>query len=472
MLPQLRDLAALLLILAPLASARAQDSSGGTPASSPRLAVEADEQGLGGVVGAGDSMPAARARFEVHLGWRALQQGLSSQAAASFERVTKDSPWHPGAWYLLSRARYAEDKVTEALAAAERAVAAYGALTPARQRSFDSAQFHYQLGACRIAAGRPAEAAKALQEAARLRPDASPILGLLGETLLELGRDEEALAVLRKTVEAQPDLAVGRLAYGRALTRLDRHAEAREAIEKSIELVPDAADAWYSLASVHRAVGDFEAQEKALARFEELRDAAEAARIARAEIDSELRSAAALMLDDDCSGARPVLEGVLAREHVVQTGFRRGRVLNDLARCEALTGNAEAAGDLYRQALELNPRSFTANFELGTLLASAGRVERAMPYLLDAAAINPFDYSVHVNLAFANGILGRLNDAVGEVRRAATLQPEDERVRQLLVDFEWAVGNEAQARAIVTRLGGAQLPGDGESLRRGAEWAR
>jgi tetratricopeptide (TPR) repeat protein len=471
-LPQIRSFVSLPALLGLASLAGAQEPSAGTPTPAAIEAPDADEQGLGGVVGLGDSMPPARARFEIHLGWRSLQQGLSAQAAASFEKVTKDSPWHPGAWYLLSRARFAQDRVGDALTAAERAVASHRALKPARRAAFDPALFQYQLGLCLNAAGRPEESASALREAVRLRPGSARFLGQLGDTLLELGRDAEAAATLQRAVDAEPTLGIAWLASGRALTRLDRHDEAKAALERAIELLPDSSDAWYALASLHRASGDFDAQEAALVRFEELREPAEAARLARQEIDAQLRSAASALLDEDHETARPILDAVLAHEHVVATGFRRGRVLSDLARCETLAGNVDEAIALYRRALEVNPRSFTANFELGTVLAGAGRVERALPLLLDAAAINPFDYSVHANLALTFGFLGRLNDAVGEIRRAAALQPEDLRVRQLLVDFEWAVGNQAQATALVARLGGVELPGQGEPLRGGAEWAR
>lgn len=445
------------------------------PAAAQEAPVEApaaDEEGLAAVVGRGDSLPAARARFEVHLGWRALQQGLPDRAAASFEKVTADSPWHPGAWYLLSRARYAQNRLGDALEAARRAVNAWEALPPARAAAFDPATFHYQLGLCLSATARPAQAVEALAEAARLRPGSWRTHGQLGEILLELGRDEQAADQLRLATELRPEHARGWLAYGRALSRLERHEEAEAALERSLSLDPTSPDAHYALASVHRATGDFDAQEKALERFEELRGPREEARLARQEIDAQLRSTATLLLDGDCAAAKPVLEEVLAHPHVQATGFRQGRIYNDLARCRALAGDDESARRLYRKALKTNPRSFTALFELGTLLASGGEVELGMPLLLDAAAINPFDYSVHVNLALGYGLLGRLNDAVGEVRRAAALQPEDLRVRQLLVDFEWAAGNQAQARAVVARLGGATLPGAGEAVQQDEEWAR
>jgi len=427
------------------------------PAAAPADVAPPDEPtaDVAGAVGRAEALPPARARFEMHLGQRLLAQGLDERAAESFRRVTESAPQHPGGWYLLSRAQMGTGAKAEALASAEEAVRRLEAVPPAAREGFDEAAFYENLGVARGDVGDLQGAEEPLRHAVALRPDRGVLHARLGAVLLSRGEDEEAAAELRRATEQRPDLPRAWRALGQALVRLERSDEALAALAHADALAPGDPETAFQQAEAHRVAGDETAFEASLAEFESRRAARKERDRETDEIDTQLREVVSLLSSGDCAKAEPMLRELLARPPVAAEGHQATRILADLARCRKAAGDLDEAQRLLERARVRRPESFLINFELGSLLAQRGQVVQAVPLLVEAARANPFDYAVHVNLGLCFGLLGRLNEALGELRRAAALQPEEPRARQLLVNLEWAVGNSAQAEALV-RLGGVE----------------
>jgi tetratricopeptide (TPR) repeat protein len=450
-------------ILAPVAAAAEPPAaprpapSAAVPASIPSAEPDDVRADLGGILGEGDALPPAQARLQLHVGQRYLQGGLFHRAVERFQDVTRSAPAHPGSWFLLSRALALSGRVTEALDAARRSVDLATALPPARRVGLDVAELHYNLGVILLAMARLEEAEAELRRALTLDPSDVRMRAKLGAVLLQEGEDAAAAEELRLVVEREPGRPGAWLLRGKALLRLDDLPGAEAALLRARELDPAQAEVRYTLASVFRARGDVEKQEAELAEFSRLQAEAEARRQADEAVDARLRDAAAHLDEGRFAEAAELLTSALELPAVKERGFRKARLLTDLARCEAEQGRLVQARDLYVEALVAKPDAFVASFELGTLLARHGQVDAAAPHLVAAAASNPFDPVAHRNLGLAFARMGRLNDALGELRRAATLDPESVPTRQALADLELAVGDEAGARAL-ERLGGIELP--------------
>jgi len=179
-------------------------------------------------------------------------------------------------------------------------------------------------------AGRFDEAQQTLE---LLRPQQRNILrpDLQAEVHLRSGQVEQALEVARKAVAENEENYLSRLWYGQLMLRAGRAEEAEHEFRKATELAPQVPQAWLAWITYLVRTGKHRAAEEAL---------------------SEARGA----LGDS---AIPVF----------------------LAKAYEQLGNAQAAADAYRQALEADPENLpllsrAANFYLGEGGRSLGRQAR------------------------------------------------------------------------------------------------
>ena len=414
------------------------------------------------------ALPPSRLRMEVHVGQRLMAEGMPERAAERFQSVVTAAPDHAGAWYLLSTALLASGKVAEGRDAAVKSVELLEALPADKQRAYSVPAFYANLGAAQASAAQLEPAEAAYRKAIAAAPKSSELALQLGVLLLRRGKDREAADSLRQAIALGDRSALAQRSLGTALMRLEDLAGAKAAHDEAIRLAPDDADAHYGLASVLRAQGDTAAQEAELATYEKLRAADEARKAAASELDALARDAMSRMADGKCAEAEPLFQKALALPAVQSDPRRRALLLSRLARCRATEGAADEAEERYRESLAVQPGNATASFELGSLLAKQRRLEEAVPLLVDAVAASPFDYAAHLDLGLAWSLLGRLNDAQAEIEKATLLNPDDLEIRQLLVDFHWAVGHRDRAIALA-EVGGVKAPGAAEPKTPAAE---
>jgi protein O-GlcNAc transferase len=108
---------------------------------------------------------------------------------------------------------------------------------------FEAANKHF-------AAGRRAEAEKALTEAVKIAPDHPYSLYLRGMAAGEAGRLDESLGLLDQAIALAPNLAEAHGNRAAALTFLGRLDEGAQAFRRALELNPGQVAAWFSLGNV------------------------------------------------------------------------------------------------------------------------------------------------------------------------------------------------------------------------------
>jgi adenylate cyclase len=115
--------------------------------------------------------------------------------------------------------------------------------------------------------------------------------------------------------------------------------------------------------------------------------------------------------------------------------------------------NYGIAEDEFRQALELNPRSFEACYFFARMLVREGRLEEALEMFRRAAEIRPEDYESVLLQAQLEAGLGRADRAsevsrigIERVTRALELNPDDNRARSLGAFALLRLGEKKKAR--------------------------
>src|SRR5437899_3255584 len=86
-------------------------------------------------------------------------------------------------------------------------------------------------------------------------------------------------------------------------------------------------------------------------------------------------------------------------------------------------GRLQAAEQIYRQILAVQPRQADALHLLGVMAHQLDKHDVAIDYIGQAIALNGSDAAYHNNLGEAYRALGRIPDAIGCYRRALELQP-------------------------------------------------
>jgi tetratricopeptide (TPR) repeat protein len=87
-------------------------------------------------------------------------------------------------------------------------------------------------------------------------------------------------------------------------------------------------------------------------------------------------------------------------------------------------GRFQAAEQIYRQILALQPDQADALHLLGVLAYQAGQHATAVQYITRAIAAHGTEAAFHVNLGNALGGLGKRNEAIAAFRRAISLKPD------------------------------------------------
>jgi tetratricopeptide (TPR) repeat protein/mono/diheme cytochrome c family protein len=100
---------------------------------------------------------------------------------------------------------------------------------------------------------------------------------------------------------------------------------------------------------------------------------------------------------------------------------------------------------LMRRRLEKYPADFTAHFNLGAALQSAGREAEAIPHFQTALRARPNDAATHTNLAVALQITGKLAAALNHYRQALRARPAYANARYNLANLLLQQGQMAEA---------------------------
>jgi superkiller protein 3 len=179
----------------------------------------------------------------------------------------------------------------------------------------------------------------------------------LGELLIMEKRHEEAVSALRSSLKYQPRSPLTWIALGKLLVALERTNEAEEALRNATELEPDNAEAWMRLASVLQTLGR--------------------------EADADEAKKKATSLD---SSIQESIDQADSQELIDRTGY-----LSKISVAQNLvnSGRLKEAESVLREALEIGPNEFEANYFLGMIYAKSEKMDECIPYLEKAFAKQP-----------------------------------------------------------------------------------
>ena len=232
------------------------------------------------------------------------------------------------------------------------------------------------LGNAQQAAGRPDLAADSFARASALAPWETDVLFSLGQSYAKLGKFEDAIRVLRQAVERNPESAAAFNDLGSALLRMAGRAsgaedflrEAETALREAVRIQPEFVSLRMNLAD-------------SLLRQNKLREAREqleeAIRIGGRGETAEAEWFETLLATGSAERALKAWNSSFAAQ---VSGAH-----NNLGTLFASQNRPEDAIREYRLAVEGDPRSAMAQFNLGVTLYGRGLKSEAIPLLRKAA---------------------------------------------------------------------------------------
>jgi Flp pilus assembly protein TadD len=204
-----------------------------------------------------------RSRFTLAMAYVAL--GHRDWARPEIAKLVQAAPANPLYPYWTARLDYDDGQYATAVKSLQRALE----LDPGYMKAHDN------LGLCYEALGRFDEARRSWEEAIRLNAEQQPKspwpslnLGLL---LTRLDRLDEAEARFRDSLAADPRFAPARYQLGITLEKKGRVQEATAEIEEAARLDPAYPEPQYALSRLYRRSGDEDRADRALARFQEIK---------------------------------------------------------------------------------------------------------------------------------------------------------------------------------------------------------
>lgn len=310
------------------------------------------------------------------------------------------------------------------------------------------------LGRLYLLYDRPETAAVCFRNVLRLipgEPKASYYLGVIHQ---EAGRFEEALGAFDRVLAARPDDLPSLLRGGEILYQLRRLDDARQRFERARELAPKNAAVSFGLGRVANAEKRWS---EAVEWFERTLAAQPEADSVRHPLGLAYRRLGRLQEAKDslkAAGANaPIFDDPLMRRLFELTATSRSFFIEgNRARRRGLPELAESH---YRRALELDPENASVRYNLGTLLADAGRVDEAEEQFRLATTHDPEHRDAFFNLGVGLRARGELGQAADAFRAVTRLDPDDSAARMELGATLYAAGQTEEGLELwrqITRL--------------------
>ncbi len=339
------------------------------------------------------------------------KKGLTSLDAAEqlFGRALAEQPDFARAWAGLCETRverYALDRATSLVAAAEDACNRARALDSSAQEVFEAE------GRLRLETGDPAAAEAAYRKALALVPESPDALMGLGAALAESGKAGQAEATLRQAIAAQPRYAAAHSAYAIFLYKRGRPAEAIASFERVTILEPDNPIAFSNLGGLYLYAGDFDRAEPAFSRS-----------LALAPDGANYSNAGTALYYRGRN--REATEMFRKATEIAPSDHRFWGNYADALRVDGRAADSLAA---YRRAMELadaelavNPRHSVNHAQTAYYATRLGDTNRARHSISQALPAGKDDAYVHYYLALAELGLGDRARALQHARRAREL---------------------------------------------------
>jgi Flp pilus assembly protein TadD len=241
----------------------------------------------------------------------------------------------------------------------------------------DDARIHNSLGAELVRTGKFQEAVPHFQKALQLNPQYYAVHGSLAAALLKTGRSNEALSEYELALRIYPGSPDLHNSYGGALARGGRLSEATQEFMKAIAINPALAEAHNNLGiafarqdRVSEASGEFAKAVELNPRF------------------AEAHNNLGIALLSDSQHAEPERAEKEFKE-AIAINLHYADAQNNLGTLYRQEGNNEQAKQLFRQAIESDPKFIKGYLSLGGTLADESRFVEADAVLQTALQIDP-----------------------------------------------------------------------------------
>jgi tetratricopeptide (TPR) repeat protein len=243
-----------------------------------------------------------------------------------------------------------------------------------------------------------------LQKYVRLRPNDPEGHYVLGYALLDVGRPQEAIANLSKAARISPDDYNIRFHLGLALWQTGKLKAALSQFEAAERLKPDEAQVRFELARILWSQGK------------------------KKEAEAESASAERL-------------SALRQRRDQASYCIAKGNLLLD-------RGDLTGAAEQFRDALELNPKSAGALYNLGLILARSGDQQGARHEFQAAIALDPKLALAYNALGISYKTDGQVSEAKAAFQQAIRINPEYAEAKNNLGTLYATLGQNAEALAL------------------------
>ncbi|HUW32465.1 MAG TPA: tetratricopeptide repeat protein [Planctomycetota bacterium] len=322
-------------------------------------------------------------------------------------------------------------------------------------------------------AGRPHEAAEAIDALLHAAPQSSILLGLQLERLMREDRQEDAVALLTRKLEAQPDDLPARLTLGGLLLRTGKPAEAEQHVREAVRLKPDSVGAVAALALLLKQTGrpdegltacnnlvqrDPKSPRALLCRAQYLQSTGKAN-----EAAAGLHAAIALQpKDGDLLVRLGDLAGQLGDRRQAFTLYRQAARIDPAARlllAEKLlasgdpTLHAEAAA-IAANILRENPNQAAAYvLKARIALARYDGLKEAEQHCRRAIELAPGAAAAHTLVSLIYQAMGDLDRAAKSASEALTLEPASQQAILRYAELLVLLGRYPEADIVLERAG-------------------
>ncbi len=274
----------------------------------------------------------------------------------------------------------------------------------------DEADTWRGIGEVQIELFDPDAAMAAFETAVRLRPaDAASLLALAN---LHLDRDNpgEAILHLRRAIELRPMLREAHAALGRAYMRTGDLPQAVATLTAALDLDPSNLESRYALAQALRSSGNVAEGRLQIETYRRLEEAVQ-------QTDLLFDGATERIDDGRWEEARALLEEVRLQAPTFSRALHAlGIVLNAL-------NEPEAAVEVLKAALDLNPLTATAYLDLGGAYIETGQIEEALDATERSLVLDEDNPDGFRQLGDVYRILGRTAEAAAARQRADEMPP-------------------------------------------------
>jgi cyclophilin family peptidyl-prolyl cis-trans isomerase/Flp pilus assembly protein TadD/O-antigen ligase len=275
-------------------------------------------------------------------------------------------------------------------------------------------------------------------DALRLSPNTADVLNERAQIYTSMGDFEQAEEVYRQSLALDDGYANTYVSLAGLYTTQQEWAKAAETYQKALELNPKSGEIYSNLGYVYSQMGDLEAALEANLQAVERkpRNYLYHQNLAilyyqMGRVDDAIREATeALELAPDAQ--KPSLESFLAQlgqplSSSSPADPQQVQELLSLGRTQMDAEDWEAAGETYREILQLDATSAVAHSALAYIYAKQGRLDEAITENLAVLDLLPDDYSSYKNLAILYRQQGNVDKAIAATERALALAPDQDR---------------------------------------------